>query len=124
MSAQLIKRFGREIIIRTYDAGSYVNGKWVEGAEIVLSNIIASIQQLSPKEVLLLPEGDRQKEWRKVYSTYQFKVKKDGTMEQSDLVTIDGNDFQVMKVQDYTMHERLGIRYYRADVCFDNTPNT
>ncbi|WP_448510322.1 hypothetical protein [Immundisolibacter sp.] len=123
MSASLIARFGRSVTLKSYAAGSYVNGFWVEGA-LTTSTITASVQPLTPRETLLLPEGDRQREWLKLYSTYQFKVQKDGTMNQSDRIVVDGKEYFVMKCTDFTSHNSLGIKYYRADICSVNPANS
>ena len=62
MSADLIARFGRTITVRSaLSAGDYVNGMWQEPFTEEIQ-IVASVQRLTPKEVLLLKEADRQKE--------------------------------------------------------------
>lgn len=121
MSASLIARFGRSVTIQSSAAGSYVDGVWVQPARTSFG-ITASVQPMTPKEVLLLPEGDRQKETMKLYSTYRFKVQKDGSMEQSDQVVIDGRTYMVIAVTDFAVHSSLGIRYYRGD-CVSVNPN-
>ena len=124
MSASLIEHFGRPIAVSSGDmtAGSYDgNGMWVEPTR-TLFTVIASVQNLSAKELLLKPEGDRQKEWLKLYSTYRFKVQKDGALFVSDIVTIDGRVYQVMSCADWSVHSAMDINYYRADIVSIN-PN-
>ena len=114
MSADLIARFGRTITVRSaLSAGDYVNGMWQEPLTEEIQ-IVASVQRLTPKEVLLLKEADRQKESFKLYSTYQFKVQKDGTMEKSDYVLIDGKQFMVVSCEDWMVNQAMTIKYYRV----------
>jgi hypothetical protein len=122
MSADLISRFGRPVIVQSSPAGSYVDGIWVEPVR-TNSTIIASVQPMTPKEVMLLPEGDRQKEAMKLYSTYQFKTQKDGTMETSDYVLIDGRTYMVIACTDFVVHNAMKIRYYRGD-CVSVNPKS
>ena len=125
MSASLIQKFGRTIeFIRENQAGSYVDGYWVSSGNVTQSSFVASVQNLSPSEVLMLPEGDRQKEWKKLYTTEKLNVQKEGDKFPSDKVIIDGRVFDVMKVQNYTDHQAMSITYYRADVVLDNGANT
>lgn len=114
MSASLIARFGRPVTVQSSVPGSYVDGIWVQPARTNFT-ITASVQPMTPKEVLLLPEGDRQKETMKLYSTYRFKTQKDGTMETSDYVVIDGRTYMVIACTDFAVHNSLNIRYYRGD---------
>lgn len=122
MSASLISSFGRAITVRrTSGSGSYVDGMWVQPG-IVEQTIIASVQRLSPKEVLLLKEGDRAKESRKVYSTFEFRTQVDGSMQQSDYLLIDGKEFMVVSVEDFVMNGKMTLKYFRANAVSVN-PN-
>lgn len=122
MSASLIARFGRPITVQSSPVGSYVDGIWVEPVRTSMT-VIASVQPLTAKEVMLLPEGDRQKEALKLYSTYRFKTQKDGTMETSDYVVIDGRTYMVVACTDFAVHSSLNIRYYRGD-CVSVNPKS
>lgn len=116
MSADLISRFGRTITVKTsVGSGSYVDGYWVAPAQTNLP-IIASVQRLTAKELLLQKEGDRQKEMFKLYSIYQFKVQKDGSMTESDYVLIDGREFMVISCEDFIINQSMNLKYYRANV--------
>ena len=117
MSLSLIQSFGRNVTVSSaVAAGAYVDGIWQEPMREDLV-IVASVQNLSAKEMLLLSEGDRQKEWKKLYSLYNFKVQKDGDLTPSDYINIDGKDFMVIKSANYVDHNAMNITYYRADVC-------
>lgn len=121
MSIALINSFGRNVTVqRGSNAGEYVDGYFVEPSRQDIE-VKASVQNLSAKEVLLLPEGDRQKEWKKLYSTFEFKVQKQDSIDVSDYVLIDGKTFMVVKVANYTDHNCMSITYYRADIVSVNT---
>lgn len=120
MSSDLIARFGRTVtIVRADSAGSYVDGYWVEPATTNIP-IIASVQRLNPKEVLLLKEGDRNKESFKLYSTFQFKIQLEGSLQKSDYVLIDGKKYMVIAVEDFVINQAMNIKYYKANVVLDN----
>lgn len=59
MRFRLIK-FVPTMITRKTSAGSYVNGKWVEGASETLERNI-KVQPLRPLELQAFPESDRNK---------------------------------------------------------------
>ena len=122
MSESLIKSFGRPVTVRrTVGPGSYVDGIWVQPG-VTEIEIIASVQKLTANELLLLEEGDRQKETRKFYSTFEFKAQKETTMEQSDYLFVDGKEYMVIAVDDYFMPQSMSIKYYKANAVLVN-PN-
>lgn len=116
MSADLIARFGREVIVNSpAAAGTYVDGMWVDPG-VTSQTIIASVQPLTAKELLLLPDADRQRERLKLYSTYEFQVQKDGAQTDSDIVVIDRKSYMVTAVTDFIVNQAMNLKYYRADV--------
>jgi hypothetical protein len=91
-------------------AGSRVDGRFVPGGSRSFA-ILASVQPIAGAEAATLPEGERSRDWRKLYTrTALFPVNQhDG--EAGDRVTIDGAVFEVRKVK----HYRAIIPHYRAD---------
>lgn len=82
--------------------GSYVRGKWVEGAttEVVIQ---VNIQPLKPYEILMLPEADRTRAWVKFYSADYARTLKEGNGGWSaDEFIWKGDRFKIMKVDDWT----------------------
>lgn len=113
----MITRKGRDIIVsRGMATGSYVDGYWVEPLRAP-QTIIASVQPVGDKELLILPDGDRNKEMLKLYSTFKFQIKDEAQGQTSDLIDIDGRIYEVVSVQDYTTHQsQVSIQYYKAIV--------
>ena len=112
----LIKRFGRKILIETRQAGVYDDhGQFVSGKKVV-REIIASVQPLPQDELMRLPEGQRNKDAIKVYSTTPINVTsvKDG--KPSDVVIVDGKRYEVFAIADFNqVGGTMNLRYYRAD---------
>lgn len=122
MSAELIQSFGRTVFVeRPQGLGSYSedNGKWIE-PERQQIEIIASVQNLSAAEILMLPEGDRQKEWLKLYTLEKLQLQEEHSMTAADYVVVDGRRYMAMKRADYVSHTAMNITYYRVDVVLNN----
>lgn len=84
---------------------TYVNGRKVVG-EPTEHEIEANIQPLKFREVLLLPEADRTKEWIKGYCTLEQNIRamKEGeNAYESDVVVWGDYEYKVMKVLRYEM---------------------
>lgn len=108
--------FMRDITLSSASAvGSYVDGVWVEPARVT-STIKASVQRLTPREALLLREGDRQKESRKLYTPYNAKIQVDGSMVAADYFTIDGLQFMAVGIEDFFMNARMTLKHYKVIV--------
>lgn len=77
------------------------NGTWTKGqftASATTSfNILASIQPLSGNEMQSLPEGRREKEAIRLYTSTELKIAAEGGAN-ADVVTIAGKDYEVIAV--------------------------
>jgi hypothetical protein len=74
--------------------GSYVSGRFVPGAPTV-TTAAGNVQPLSGKELLLLPEGERQRQVVKIYTGF--------ALESGDIVTrADGIQYDVQAVENWT----------------------
>jgi hypothetical protein len=83
--------------------GSYVNGKWIDGIA-TSTTIEANVQPTPAKELALLPEADRTKEWITVYSVSEMRTAKEGSGGwTADLIVWKGNNYKVMKSQHWEM---------------------
>jgi hypothetical protein len=86
--------------------GSYVDGEWVEGAEVEVP-LEVNIQPFRDSELMLLPEADRSKEWYKLYCADELRTAKQGTSGwEADEFILDGDRYKVMKVKPY---DKMGI---------------
>lgn len=81
-------------------AVSYVNGLAVAGATSS-STIAAVVTPLTGRELLRLPEGDRDKERLLVLSRSEMRTT--GVGGKADLITINGEDYEVSSVEPWPM---------------------
>lgn len=106
----IIERMGRQYTFKRFAQGYYVNGKWTEGAEVldedsdgnqVPFSMVASIQRMTPQETQSLPEGQRDSEWIRIYtSTRLFRtVEADHT--KGDVVVFNGREYEIMKLENW-----------------------
>lgn len=112
-AGDLINSFstGTYAVTRTA-AATLVKGKRVAGATSTV-NIIASVQPASGRDLLRLPEGRRSVETRIVYTATQLFVGAQGAGFESDVVTIDGEKWEVQQVQSW---ESVDPTYWRCIV--------
>ena len=75
-------------------AGTYVLGRFVPGAAQVIDGQRGNIQPLTGKELQQLPEGDRQREAKKIYTAF--------ALQNGDVVRAGGVDYEVQAVEDWT----------------------
>lgn len=74
--------------------GEYVDGRYVPGDNQTFE-AFGNIQPLNGKELLQLPEGDRQRQTLKIYTAF--------ALENNDTVTrSDGIQHEVQAVEDWT----------------------
>lgn len=78
-----------------YSAGSYTNGRWVEGSTTPIT-FDASIQPASPKEMELLPEARRQSATFSLFTDTQLLVANSGAQTNADRVTLFGETYEIL----------------------------
>ena len=83
--------------------------------------ITASVQPLTGKEMLLLPENRREQETTKLFTDTELYGIEKGNGVNADLVTIDGSDYEVIKV--YTWRNQV-INHYKVFVAKRTTNNS
>jgi hypothetical protein len=105
-----IDRLGSTYEYKRLAAGTYVDGKWIEGAEII-GTIVASIQPLTPQETQTLPEGERSSEFIRIYTATKINKVNEAAMTKGDKITYNGRDYEVKKVEDWTAYR---IPHYKA----------
>lgn len=93
---------GKNYTLKRKNAGSYVAGKWVDGTLIPSLVAFASIQPMTGKEMVRIPEGDRNRERKVAYSADLLKVAEPTSGTKADIVTVDGQDFEVESVEPWT----------------------
>lgn len=99
LGRSLIKSMaGKKYKVSRSRGGEYVNGYWVESERDEVE-ILASIQPLSGKETLNIPEGDRNRERRKIYSADELRVGLQSNQADADIITIDDKQWEVETVE-------------------------
>jgi hypothetical protein len=90
--------------------GAYSDGRWTPGGTSSFS-IIASIQPVSGRLLLALPENERTEEQRVVYTITELRTRIGAA--DPDVVTIDGDAWEVSRVDRW---QAFGAVHYRAFV--------
>lgn len=87
------------ITIKRYAAGRYVGGNYVAGDDTILPDIKCNMQPLGGNELLRLPEGDREKDVQKIYTTTEIL--------NSDIIIRDKTNikYEVFKVYDNSAND-------------------
>lgn len=78
-----------ESLTGTRTAGSYINGRWVDGVPSALS-FTGVVQNATPDDLKVLPEGNRNDEAIKIHTTFQLL--------NQDIVSYKGLDWLVFNV--------------------------
>lgn len=95
--------------VTRYGAGSYVEGEHTEGTASTF-DIKASVQPMSGRELMKLPEGERTQDNLVVLTASELRTR-EGTA-QADRLSIDGATYEVLGVEDW--YSEGG--FYRAHV--------
>lgn len=91
--------------------GSYVDGDYIEGFEVPFS-INANVQPLKYKELLLMKESDRAREWITIYTPDLVKGEEPGDEGyRGDIVEWEGFRYQIVKVKHYSL---TGLNHHQA----------
>lgn len=88
-------------VIDRFENGEYVDGVWVEGDSVPVE-IMAIIQPAKWNELQQFPEGERTKEWCKVFSKSLLRTQKEGTTPHgADRFTWQGDRYEVRKTKQW-----------------------
>ena len=117
MSAHLINRFGRTLILRR-STGSYnADGIFVRDVDVE-SEFVGACQPLSAKDMQALPEGRGIRQSFKIYTLTELFPSEDdaGTVKKrGDVVNRDGVFYEVFSVKHYEVTPATTIHYYQAN---------
>ena len=102
----LLRHVGRrKYTVTTITAGSYVDGRWVEGTESTFE-VTGHEQPSGPQELQMLPDSFRSKDTRLFMTTSNIKTLEESNGTTPDKVTIDGVQFEAHKKKSYQMGPR------------------
>ena len=99
-ASSLISSFGSTVTITRYAAGSYVNGSYVAGATSSISATM-SVQPMNGRDLLLLPEGQRTRNFLKGYSSVVVYTADQAASKKADVVTVGSKNYEVHSVQEW-----------------------
>lgn len=108
-ASSLISRFSEPFTVTRKAAGTYTNGTYSPGATTTLS-AVGSIQPLSGREQLSLPELQRGKEIYKIYTSTELYTVDESSAKKADLVSFQGKVFEVQKVEKW----EYDFSYFKA----------
>ncbi len=91
------------------------NGFFVKGQTSNIS-IRGSLQPMNFKELMTLPEGNRDKEWLKFYTTTELFTDQTSPFRSSDVITVNCRKYKVMQIQNFTFPgPSVNLNYYRIN---------
>ena len=101
MSADaMIARKGKEVTVKRYEASTIDHGRFVSGAETEFTAII-SVQPVTGRELLNLPEAQRTKGVLKGYTVTELKTADETGKTKADVVVYKGKNYEVQTVEDW-----------------------
>lgn len=83
------------------NAGSYVNGQWVDGGETLIP-ITASVQPTTGEEMLSIPEGRRNRKTYSLFTSTKIELIHSGA--NPDQIDIFGERFEIFRVEIWQNH--------------------
>jgi hypothetical protein len=86
---------GEIVTVTRTSSGSYVDGLWVPGSTSTFKTL-CSVQQPTPQELKVVPEGETNKDIRKFISKKPLRTTNDKTGEIADIVSYKGKQFRMM----------------------------
>jgi hypothetical protein len=104
--------FASTYTVKRKAAGSYVSGRWTEGAETSIT-IKGDLQTMAQEEMQELPEGRRINQTFKMYTETLLNtvIDENGTPKTNgDIVLIDGERFEVIAVYPY---QKFLLNHYK-----------
>lgn len=96
-------QFTKPVKLIRHAAGSRVDGHWVEG-NTTETNINVSIQPATQKDLLKLPEGDRNQGVVRIYTDVDTPLQgqDDVSKVSPDIIEVSGLKYQIQIVEDWT----------------------
>lgn len=93
-----------QLEVRRKGKGYYDDdGFWVDSPETAIF-VEANVQPLNDRDLMLMPESERTKEWIKIYSASEIRQAKEGPSGyEADFVVWEGELFRVMRAKNYKM---------------------
>lgn len=94
----LIEDFGGLVNVKRFGAGFAANGFAVKG-QATTFQIYAVIEPLRPREMMILPEGERTRKRVRVYTETKLQTADEAAQSMGDRVTYAGRDYEVQQCE-------------------------
>jgi hypothetical protein len=91
---------GEIITVIRYSSSGFVDGIYVESSPITFKTL-ASVQQATAQETIMLPEGERNKDIRKFISKKPLYSSNDKDEIPSDTVIYKGKEYKIISPSDW-----------------------
>lgn len=108
-------------MIESFSTGTYpvkrpiANGAYIDGvyqpSAVETVEVLGSLQPLSPKESLLLPENERNRESFNLFTEVELSPASEDGLRQADAVVVDGQEFIVRSVERW---RNVDLPYFKA----------
>lgn len=100
------------VVVKRLAAGSYTDGVWTDGASTDV-NITASIQPLTARQMLLLPEGRRNTTAYNLFTSSRLFTAEPATNTNADKVILPDGTYEVFSCESW---QNGIINHYKAVV--------
>jgi len=88
------------VTVERKTGGAYVNGLWVPGSTVTFKTL-ASPQQPTPRQLQVIPEGERNQDIRLFYCKKVVRTASDKDQLEADVILHKGLRFRVMQLADW-----------------------
>ena len=109
---RVINRFASTFQYVTPGAGAYdANGRWQAGTDPAPVDFKASIQPMSGRELMLLPEGERTHDRIRIYTDVKLTVAIPAQNQKGTRVSYDGRDWEVQSAFQWDLNDYPYYKY-------------
>ena len=112
VSGALNAQTAEKVIVKRTAAGTYNDGVYVKGAETTFKTL-CSVQQPTPKQLEIIPEGERSNDPRVFIAKKALRTTRDKDGVIADIVTYKGNDYKIIADGDWSSYgysSSIGVR--------------
>lgn len=111
--------FRKELKVKRPPIGHYVDGLWVDTGQEEEFTILASVQGVNAEVLQTLPEGYRTSETHILYTNTRLNTST-VNLRNPDVVVINDNEFQVIKVTEQNNIKDHPTNHYEVVVVKEN----
>ncbi len=109
---RVIERFASTYTYQRPGAQTIVDGRTRTPTLGSPTDFRASIQPLNGRELLLLPEGERDREYIKIYTDLRLLMSNPATKTKGDLVNYKGVVWTVIQTNDWNLNDYAHFKFH------------